>query len=472
MLSKEHVDKSIKDIEDILPLEKIDPRVKSFIDICETPLCIACSGGPDSIALLMLVRYYWPKKECIILHYNHRVREASTEEERKIKAFAEYLNVKIEVGHRLNTGIATEESLRKDRYVFFEKMLRLHRSRILLLGHHQDDLLETVLMRLVRGVGLEGLIAPRAIHSMANYTKVRPLLGFKKADLINVCKALGITYFSDHTNETDICVRNRIRHQILSKFDDIFKHNWRNGFARSCSILAEHRRYLQKKLAERTQGIDFSVRSFPKNLFKEWEAVEVRYFLQQWWVWHKIEWSNVELLDEIVKNIRCGASLSLNLNTGYEVKIDDTTLKLIKKSEVFKKVFTVNWTKGTLFFPNSKALHLEKHPCSSTLLSDVVQGKFDHKNAVVLDAECVKLPLIVRNWQAGDRYCPMGKAHEKKLKELFVDNKISEKNDLPVICNLTGDILWVPGLPPAIQAKIAPSTKMCIFLFYQNLKVV
>ena len=263
-------------------------------------------------------------------------------------------------------------------------------------------------------------------------------------------------------------MRNRIRHQILSKFDDIFKHNWRNGFARSCSILAEHRRYLQKKLAERTQGIDFSVRSFPKNLFKEWEAVEVRYFLQQWWVCHKIEWSNVELLDESVKNIRCGASLSLNLNTDYEIKIDDTIVKLIKKDNFTKKNFKVNWSKGTLFFPNGKALRLKKHPCSEALLSQVIQGKFDHNSVVVLDAECVKFPLIVRNWQAGDRYYPMGKSHEKKLKDLFVDNKIHGKNDLPVIGNSNGDILWVPGLPPAFKAKISPSTKMCIFLFYQN----
>lgn len=472
MLSKEHVDNFLKVIEEILPLGKIDPRVKNFVNACETPLCIACSGGPDSMALLMLVRYYWPNKECIILHYNHRVREVSAEEERKIKAFAEQLNMKIEVGHRLNTGMATEESLRKDRYVFFEKMLRLHQSRILLLGHHQDDLFETVLMRLVRGVGLEGLIAPRAIHSIRNYTKVRPLLGFKKTDLINVCKALKVSYFSDHTNETDICVRNRIRRQILGKFDDVFTHNWRNGFARSCLILAEHRGYLQKKLSEKTQNIDFSSSSFPQNLFKAWEAVEVRYFLQQWWAWHKIEWSNVALLDNVVENLLCDASLSLNLNTDYEIKIDDTIIKLIKKDNFTKKNFKVNWSKGTLFFPNGKALRLEKHSCSEALLSQVIQGKFDHNSVVVLDAECVKFPLIVRNWQAGDRYCPIGKSHEKKLKDLFVDNKIHGKNDLPVIGNSNGDILWGPGLPPAFKAKISPSTKMCIFLFYQNLKMV
>lgn len=461
-----------KVFEEILPLEKINSKVRNIIDTCEFPLCVACSGGPDSMALLMLVRHYWPNKECIVLHYNHRVREASVEEERKIKVFVDHLNLKIDVGHRLNTGMATEESLRKDRYIFFEKMLRLHKSPILLLGHHQDDLFETVLMRLVRGVGLEGLIAPRAIHPMKNYTKVRPLLDFRKDDLINVCNALNVEYFSDHTNKMDICVRNRIRRQILGKFDDIFIHNWRNGFARSCSILEEHRRYLRKKLSEKTQGIDFSLSSFPKNLFNDWESVEIRYFLQSWLAWHKIEWSSVNLLDKAVENLLCGASISINLNAVFNLKIDRFTIEIIEHKQIKRKRFCVNWRKGTLFFPNNKVLHLEKHPYSEALFSQVVHGKFDHRNVVILDADCVKFPLIVRNWQAGDRYCPMGKMSEKKLKDLFIDNKIQKKNDIPVICNSMGDIVWVPGLPPASQAKITASTKMCIFLFYQNLEMV
>lgn len=456
----------------ILPLERISSEVRNIIDACEFPLCVACSGGPDSMALLVLIRHYWPNKECIIFHYNHRVREASEEEERKIKAFADRLSLKIEVGHRLNTGAVTEESLRKDRYVFFEKMLRLHKGRILLLGHHQDDLFETVLMRLARGVGLEGLVAPRAIHPMKNYTKVRPLLDFRKDDLIEVCRQLGLEYFLDHTNALDTCVRNRIRRQILGKFDDVFVHNWRRGFALSCSILAEHREYLQKKLSEKTQGIDFSKKIFLKVKFRDWELLEIRYFLQLWFNKHEVELSSKELLNGIIKNILCDASISINLNNEFSLKMDHLMIEIIEHKQMKGENFCVNWQNGTLFLPYRKFLRLEKCTCENSLLSDVKNKKFDHRNTVVLDAEWVKFPLIVRNWRAGDRYCPLGKMREKKLKDLFVDNKIQKKNDIPVICNSTGDILWVPGLPPASQAKICASTKMCIFLFYQNLEMV
>ena len=463
---------SSKSLETYLPLDMIDSEVKFIIDHCKKPLCVACSGGADSLALLMFVRCYWPKKEYIILHYNHRVRDVSEEEECRIKAFASALNLKIEVGHRLNTGLTTEESLRKDRYDFFEKMLRLHESELLLLGHHQDDLFETTLMRLVRGVGLDGVVAPKAIQPMKNYTKVRPLLNFKKDDLIKVCKQLNLEYFNDCTNQMDICVRNRIRWQILQKFNDIFNHNWRKGFASTCSILAEHRKYLLKKLTEKIQEIDFSVYSFQRNMLEGWDRLEIRHFLQVWFSVHGVEVTNASLLTKIVKSVLCDALITLNLNDSFFVKLDRQMITLSCKSVVKEESFFVKWNGGTLFFPNHAFLYFRKVLCTDNLRSAVTQGKFNHKNAVVVDMECLEFPLIVRNWLPGDRYSPIGKTGEKKLKDLFVDNKIKSKNWLPVISNYQGNIVWVPGLPPANYVKITPKTKLCVFLFYQNLEMV
>ena len=469
----EHVNKIPLNIfEQVLPLGKVDEQVKTFIDKSKNPLCVACSGGPDSMALLMLVRYYWSSKDCILLHYNHRVRPESEEEEEGIKAFANALSLKIEVGHRLNTGFATEENLRKDRYAFFERMLQLHKSDILLLGHHQDDLFETVLMRLVRGVGLEGLIAPKAIHSMKTYSKVRPLLNFKKSDLVNACDELNIAYFQDHTNQLDVCVRNRVRRQILSKFDDVFTNNWRNGFSLSCSILEEHRRYLQKKLDETLKGIDLSQKKFSKTLFFDWDTLELRYFLQTWFAFHKVKVENKNLIDVIIKKVQGDAQISLNLNNYFTLKVDSSAVNLMNRKNIFKQNFHTKWGRGQLFLPNHRFLRFERCLCSWDLHLKILNGEFKHQNTVVLDSECVKFPLIVRNWIPGDRYCPIGKTSEKKLKDLFVDNKIQSKNDIPLICNSDGDIPWVPGLPPANRAKISSTTKMCIFLFYQNPEMV
>ena len=309
-----------RELSRYIPKRNIPEEVVAFIEKNQSPLCVACSGGSDSVTLLLLIRLFWPVHTVIILHYNHRIRAVSDEEERKMVDLARQLEVKIEIGHRpvtaeirhpseverftrgaslytesINTSVQTslpsetetadetseatpsevlipehnmphlhnasnsqttgiipkhseahtctsdinlkhfsdtsdttkisanqplpfiphpsllksdgslikipsEAELREMRYAFFEKMLRLHNSNILLLGHHADDRLETVLMRLVRGVGLEGLVAPRILHKVSFYTKVRPLLNVSKENIRNALKQCEISFFEDATN--------------------------------------------------------------------------------------------------------------------------------------------------------------------------------------------------------------------------------------------------------------------------------
>ena len=83
-----------------LPKRKIPEEVVTFIERTTSPLCVACSGGSDSLALLLLTKLFWPKRTVIVLHYNHRIRAVSDEEERQMIDLAQKLEVKIEVGHR------------------------------------------------------------------------------------------------------------------------------------------------------------------------------------------------------------------------------------------------------------------------------------------------------------------------------------------------------------------------------------
>ena len=176
----------------------------------------------------------------------------------------------------------SEAELRAMRYAFFERMMQLHRANILLLGHHADDRMETILMRLVRGVGLEGLVAPRAVHKVAFYTKVRPLLTLPKNDIRQALAKFKVSVFEDATNNGDDCLRNRIRHRLLPAFDETFPPRWRGGFRRSCQLLSEQRDYLKQHLEQRFKNWDFTKTAFACSCLRALPIVEGRYFFHVW----------------------------------------------------------------------------------------------------------------------------------------------------------------------------------------------
>jgi len=570
-----------------LPKRKIPEEVATFIECTKSPLCIACSGGSDSLALLLLTKLFWPERTVIILHYNHRIRAVSDEEERQMIDLARKLDVKIEVGHRpimpeahhlsdetevqttslhfgqsitasepkhlLNEERTTKDFLKTDRseflisehnaphsqttnrvfrpneaysdisgitlppkhpadttstpatpplpflphplllkpdgslselpseaklrtlrYAFFEKMMRLHHSDILLLGHHADDRLETVLMRLVRGVGLEGLVAPRALHKVSFYTKVRPLLNFSKNELRNALIACNIPFFEDATNDEDDCLRNRIRHTLIPAFDKVFPMHWRDGFKRSCQLLSEQRDNLKQRLERRFENCDFSKKTFERADLQALSTVELRCFFQTWFQRHGIQNFGSQTIDSILSTLHRKKTIILPLDAEHQLHVDGTKVALIKQPPKPPKLVSIIWRNGTLFLPNGAQLSFKEEHCSIECYKKVISGAFSHNNTVVLDAETFPFPCTVRFWHNGDRYRPLGAKNEIKVKDLFINHKIPivQKHQLPVICSANGGIAWIPGLPPADAFKLTPQTKRCVFLFYQTDKIL
>ena len=457
-------------IERLLPWNRVDSAIKKLVQATPGPLCVACSGGPDSMALLMLVRHYWNDRACILLHYNHRVREASEAEEAKLRRFADQQDIKIEVGHRPENVGKTEGELRVARYAFFQRMMRLHGATLLFLGHHQDDLFETVIMRLVRGSSLEGLIAPRPIHKTPHCVKVRPLLNFSKKELTAACDGLGIPYFTDSTNDSDDYLRNRVRHHILQHFDSVFHGtNWRKGFAETCSILAMHRDFLKEQEAYFLTKNEWDDSNGACELYCDCEPCKKRIFLEKW-----LEKQNInvrfDLIGQILDRWNLGKDFTINLDAKYSLKCKNVRLSLVKRESADRRSFRLFWRWGTVFMPNGYTLRIGKEPFSQALYDKLVAKRWDQSCAFVGDADQLQFPLWVRDWQPGDAYCPLGKMHIKKVKDLFSAQGITGecKHQLPVVCDKNGAIAWIPGLPPADAFKVTKKTKMCIFLFYRE----
>lgn len=199
----------------------------------ETPLLVALSGGADSRLLLHLaVRYReFYGTPIYAAHLNHGIRgeEADRDEAfcreiteaADVPFFAETADVPALAAA---TGDSLELAARRARYDFLTRLMRAQHIPLLLTAHHADDQLETLILRLLRGTGTRGMggIAPvRPLDDLPGGLVLRPLLGCTKADILEACAALGLTYVTDSTNALNDCTRNRIRHEIRPALEAI-----------------------------------------------------------------------------------------------------------------------------------------------------------------------------------------------------------------------------------------------------------
>lgn len=203
-----------------MPLARLHPAVRRWAGASRVrgPWYVAFSGGADSLALLLLLKAHWPGREVVALHFNHRLRGRASDGDEKFcrKACAD-LGVNLHVGRwRGAHQGASEAEARAARHEFFAKEMKRRRGRVLWLAHQQDDIAETMLMRLARGSGTGGLAAPRPVLAMASgRVHLRPLLTLKKAELVAALRKAGAKWREDVSNTTADFFRNRIRRAVL-----------------------------------------------------------------------------------------------------------------------------------------------------------------------------------------------------------------------------------------------------------------
>jgi tRNA(Ile)-lysidine synthase len=184
---------------------------------------VAFSGGADSLALLLLLWAHWPNRRArlLVLHFDHRLRgRASAADARFCARVCAALGLRFVGGKWAEARVqAGEAEARTARFAFFQRELARRRIRALWLGHQQDDIAETLLMRIARGSGTAGLAAPRPLQLMpAGRVHVRALLTLKKAEIVTALSGLGVAWREDASNATAAYQRNRVRQSGLPEW--------------------------------------------------------------------------------------------------------------------------------------------------------------------------------------------------------------------------------------------------------------
>lgn len=178
---------------------------------------VAVSGGVDSVVLLDLLRLY-PGVRVTVAHYDHGIRQDSAADRAFVRELARRYRLPFvyDAGN-LGAG-ASEAEAREARYAFLHHAERASGADALVTAHHQDDVLETVIINLLRGTGRKGLSSLTSGEGV-----IRPLLGVPKSEIIDYAKRHGLTWHEDSTNLSDDYLRNRVRHAVLPRWSSAQK---------------------------------------------------------------------------------------------------------------------------------------------------------------------------------------------------------------------------------------------------------
>lgn len=179
------------------------------LDIESGKYVVAVSGGVDSVALLDMLAHM-PRLELVVAHYEHGIRQSSDNDRKFVEALSARYGLPFEYEHGNLGSEASEALARERRYNFLERVRAKHQAKAVITAHHQDDVLETAVINILRGTGRRGLSALGSREGI-----LRPLTKFSKKDLQSYATAHNLRWREDETNADTRYLRNYVRHNII-----------------------------------------------------------------------------------------------------------------------------------------------------------------------------------------------------------------------------------------------------------------
>ena len=412
----------------------------------DNTIVVACSGGPDSMCLLHVINSLKEKLNLKIIcaHVNHNLR---TESENEANFVREYCNnndtifeyMKIE---KYNKNKFSEEEGREKRYLFFENVIDKYNAKYLMTAHHGDDLIETILMRIVRGSNLKGYAGINKVSKNDKYIIVRPLLNLDKKSILEYLKDNKIKYVLDKSNNDEKYTRNRYRKHVLPFLKNEDK-NVHQKFLKFNSEITKESEYIKRTIASKIKDV------YVENYIVINKLLELDEYLQEKIIEYIIEEIQKEYLfnindkqvNNIMKLINSKNNKEINLANGFVARKSYNKLyieRIQNNEKNYKEIFET-----------------EKTILNKYNFRKVEETKEKSNYIIRLNSEEIKLPLIIRNKKDGDKIKVKNLFGSKKVKDIFIDSKIDIKERLtyPILTDSNDTILWIPGIKKSIFDK-------------------
>lgn len=428
--------------------------IEKFLDQYDIPrdagFILAVSGGADSISMLHAFKYL--NLKILVLHCNFSLRgKESDMDEQFVKRFCDNYGIAHSVkkfnttGYAREKGISIEMAARELRYTWFREMKQKKKLDYIVVAHHADDVAETILINLCRGTGIKGLTGIKPV----NGDILRPLLDCPRTDILKYIEDHRLGYRTDSTNNSLDYVRNKIRHQIIPIFKEI-NPSFLDTMSENCNTLKETEQIYLYGIGQLQEEI--------------------------------LDCEGDEILIHIARTMASPAPYTLLYETLKPFGFNKTQIRdifnahsatpgkqfiagnnILVKGRTYWRLYNDSKREQTTLTVDTPGIY----QIGDSIYQFTVTPRTDDfsipKDAAIasLDADKIKFPLQIRNWQAGDYFCPIGmKRSKKKVSDYFTDRKFSPKQKKECLLMLSEDkIVWIIGERLDDRFKITSFTK-------------
>lgn len=439
---------------------------------------VACSGGADSVFMLCMLYSYAAELglELTVAHYNHRWREADSDADAAfVEILARNLSCRYVGGARPDNEAAfTETTARALRLDFLRESARAYQCSWIAFGHQMDDILETQLQRLARGCSSDGLAAPRPVARFPQQpTHVRPLLHLRAGDIRMALNASGAPWREDDSNADVSIARNALRHTVIPNLIEALDRDPSSGAARSRRLLEEDAFALDLMAREHLPCAYAGEDRLKRKLLRAVPRALLRRALSAWLNTHALIQSVSAPAMDLLLGMVCGSKKKHRISAGTAYIMMDGEQLWIEPVDTADAAFLLEPTLmepgDSVILSTGALMEMQQVRLDRETLDSILTGAIDAEHEVYLDLQHSQY-YEIRGWQPGDRFRPMGAPGTKKLKDWFIDRQIPQKERkwLPVVTTCSGEIVWVPGFPPAESRKLSRHTKAALRLTYQT----
>ena len=461
--------------------KKVHATITKYSMLSKNDKVLVCvSGGPDSVALLYLLYFLKDKfnLKLRIAHLNHMIRGKEADRDADfVRNLAGRLNSPIiskksDVPSFVKKNkLSSEEGARILRYRFFLEAAVKFKVDKVAIGHTADDQIETVLMRIVRGTGLEGLGGIQPVIEQNGIRIIRPLIEVWKKEIEDYLRQKNLRFRTDLSNKDKAYFRNKIRLGLIPYLSRNYNPGIKEILLRLGDAAREDCDYLGKvsekafenlievEAKKNKSEIGVSIRRLNRH------SLAVRRRIMRLAIrkikgdLRRISFQNLEDLNSLIQG--SDRNLFLHLPDGIKVRREYGKLIFYKsgRQKTIKKFKYSLKIPGITMMPEA-GLRVEASLANKGSRG-LIKKKTKDSNIKLFDYDKLKFPLLVRNRLPGDRIRPLGMKGKKKLKDIFIDQKIPllQRNSAPVIVSADGRIAWVVGAKTSDEFKLVPATK-------------
>ena len=441
----------------------------------------AVSGGPDSVALLHILHGLKDQLNLHleVAHLQHGIRgEEAKEDARFVAELAQKFKLPFHLKEidlprlKSKAGKGNLEALaRAQRYGFFAEAVRSRNLAKVATAHTQDDQAETVLMWFLRGAGTKGLGGMSPLQQLRitgdavsdTLTVIRPLLDVSKSEILEYLAQESLPYRVDRSNQDPVYLRNWIRSELLPKIHQRVDDGFAARLSRQAELLRDEDTYLEALAGMNLDAIHDAKDLERQALLREPRASQRR--VLRLWIERArghlrgIDFVHIDALLHLIEEGPVQGRLAIP--GGWELVREYESLRLEQRSRGPKKIcYDYPFKIGTTLCIHEAGIEFRSERISQSQIS----LKADLMEAI-FDASYLTRPLRVRNFRHGDRFQPLGMTGHKKIKDLFIENRIPQsiRAKWPLLA-MGEEILWIPGYGRSEAGRVEKNTGSAIYL--------